>query len=380
MDPRLSAQDVVRCDLCEDHLVQNYCDFCHVKLCKLCIGEHISDEYDKHKIVPFQQRESTLIFPICKKHSKETCKLQCMSCNNYICAKCLILKEHKGHNVVDLEDSYNSKKENIKKDTAEIENVISPTYEEIRKALESQITSLDGEYEKIATIVSKQGEEWHKEIDRAIGQMRNEINEIKLSHRDILMKHLKEIKQIEFMIKENLSTLKDLQRESNVVSTIIEYSSRNNQFGKLPPKIHVTVPTFCPKPVYRIEAEKLIGSIKPLTSTTDENGYTLKKQKGSSREVLDTPVVINTLNTGYANLRSVFFYSEQEIWTHAEVSEIKCFNINGNVINAIKTKSGKDPSDTAVTSDGCLLFIDCELRTVNKVVNGQIEEIITLQG
>ncbi|XP_052679375.1 uncharacterized protein LOC128160139 [Crassostrea angulata] len=380
MDPDLSFQDVVRCDFCTDNVVQNYCDFCHVKLCKLCIGEHISDEYDKHKIVPFKQRKSTLIFPNCKKHSKETCKLQCMSCNNSICAKCLILKEHKDHNVVDLEDSYNSKKENIKKDTEEIENVISPTYEEIRKSLESQIVSLDGEYGKIIIIMSKQGEEWHKEIDRAIEQMKNEINEIKVSHRGILVKHLKEIKQIETMIKENLSTLKDLQRESNVVSRIIEYSSRNNEFGKLPPKIHVTMPTFCPRPVDRIEAKKLIGSIKPLTSTTNENGYTLRKQRGSSRELLDTPVIINKFNTGYTNLKNVSFYSEQEIWASAQVSEIKCFNIKGNSINAIKTKSEEYPSDKAVTRDGCLLFSDYKLRTVNKVVNGQIKEIITLQG
>nr|XP_034307652.1 tripartite motif-containing protein 2-like [Crassostrea gigas] len=380
MDPDLSFQDLVRCDLCEDNVVQNYCDYCYVKLCKLCIGEHISDEYDKHKIVPFQQRKSTLIFPNCKKHSKETCKLQCMSCNYSICAKCSILKEHKDHNVVDLEDSYNSKKENIKKDTEEIENVISPTYEEIRKALESQIASLDGDYEKINTIMVKQGEKWHKEIDRAIEQMKNEINEIKLSHRDILMKHLKEIKQIESMIKENLSTLKDLQRESNVVSTIMEYSSRTNEFGKVPPKIHVAVPTFCPRPVDRIEAEKLIGSIKPLNSTTIENGYTLKKQRGSSRELLDSPKVINKFNTGYTNLRSVSFHSEQEIWASAEVNKIKCFNVKGNFINAIKTKSGVYPNDIAVTSDGCLLFSDLKLKTVNKVVNKQIKVIITLKG
>ncbi|XP_052679765.1 uncharacterized protein LOC128160475 [Crassostrea angulata] len=380
MDPRLSAQDVVRCDLCKDNVVQNYCDYCHVKLCKPCIGEHISDEYDKHKIVPFQQRKSTLIFPNCKKHSKETCKLQCMSCNNSICAKCSILKEHKDHNVVDLEDSYNSKNENIKKDTAEIENVISPTYEEIRKALESQIASLDGEYEKITTIVSKQGEEWHKEIDKTIEQMKNEIDEIKVSHRGILIKHLKEIKQIESLINENLSTLKDLQRKSNVVSTVIEYQSKNVEFGKLPPKIHVTVPTFCPRPVDRIEAKKLIGSIKPLKSTTNKNGYTLKKQRGSSRELLDTPVVINTFNTGYTNLRKVSFHSEQEIWASAEVSEIKCYNINGNTINAIETKSGEYPDDLAVTREGYLIYTDREFRTVNKVVNGQIKEIIILQG
>lgn len=380
MDPRLSAQDVVRCDLCKDKVVESYCEYCHVKLCKPCIGEHISDEYDKHKIVPFQERRSALIFPTCRTHSKETCKLQCKSCKIFICAKCSISKEHKDHNVVDLEDSYNSKKAKIEKDTGEMENVISPTYEEIRKTLENEITSLDGEYAKITTMISKQGEEWHKEIDGVINEMKNEINEIKVYHRDILKKHLEEIKQIESLIKENLSTLKNIQRETSVVSAYIEYKSRNNEFGKLPPKVYVALPTFCPKPVDRREAEKLIGSINPLSITTDEHGYTLKKQRRSSRELFHTPKVINTFNTGYKNLRKVSFYSEQEIWTYGEVSEIKCFNINGNVINAIKTKSGEWPNDIAVTHDGYLLYSDWELRTINKVVNGQIEEIIILQG
>uniref|UniRef100_A0A8W8LZ77 Tripartite motif-containing protein 2 n=1 Tax=Magallana gigas TaxID=29159 RepID=A0A8W8LZ77_MAGGI len=103
-------------------------------------------------------------------------------------------------------------------------------------------------------------------------------------------------------------------------------------------------------------------------------------QRRSSRELLDTPVVNNTFNTGYTDLRNVSFHSEQEIWASAEVSEIKCFNVKGNSIKAIKTKSGKYPDDIAVTSEGYLLYTDRELRTVNKVVNGQIKEIITLQG
>lgn len=41
------------------------------------------------------------------------------------------LNEHKGDNVLDLEDSYISKKASIKKRTEEIKNVISPKYEEI---------------------------------------------------------------------------------------------------------------------------------------------------------------------------------------------------------------------------------------------------------
>lgn len=69
-----------------------------------------------------------------------------------MCAKCYISKEHKDHNVIDLENSYNSKKANIEKDMEEIKNVIFPTYEEMRKTLESQIDSLDGNYEKITSM------------------------------------------------------------------------------------------------------------------------------------------------------------------------------------------------------------------------------------
>lgn len=95
MDLLLRAQDVVRCDLCKDNIVQNYCDFCHVNLCQPCIGEHISDEYDKHKIVPFKQRKSTLMFATCNTHSKEACKLQCKSCNVFLCVICCASHEHK---------------------------------------------------------------------------------------------------------------------------------------------------------------------------------------------------------------------------------------------------------------------------------------------
>lgn len=129
---------------------------------------------------------------------------------------------------MDLEYIYNSKKANIELETEEFENIISPTYEEIKK--ESQIAGLDGEYEKLTKIMTKQGEEWHDEIDRTIKQMKNKLNDIKVNHQDILNKHLKEIKEIESLIKENLGTLKDIQRESNIVSKVMVYKSRNKYF------------------------------------------------------------------------------------------------------------------------------------------------------
>lgn len=125
MDPLDSAQDVVRCDLCEDNVVQNYCDFCHVNLCKPCIGEHISNVYYKHKIVPFHERKSTMMFPIFKTYSKEvTCQLQCKSSNISIRTKRRISKKHKGCHIINLEESFSSKRTDIERDTENTEKVI----------------------------------------------------------------------------------------------------------------------------------------------------------------------------------------------------------------------------------------------------------------
>ncbi|XP_055999312.1 uncharacterized protein LOC125657097 [Ostrea edulis] len=384
MDPRHSAQDVIRCDLCETAIVQMYCDFCHINLCFACIGKHIADDYDKHKVVPFQKRKSTLIYTKCSTHQKNLCKYHCKECDKSVCSLCadnlLSSSEHKGHSFSILSEIYNKRKADITKDSEEIENIISPTYEEMATDLETQITNLNGEYVKFITVVTKHGEEWHKEIDYVINKMKNEIEEMKIKHLEILKKHLDEIKQIQSFIEQSLITLKEME-ESKEVSVTMEYRSQNKEFRKLPPKVRVSLPTFSPNTIDGEQLHKSLGSLIPLSFTTDENGYTLKKTETSLKELMDEPELVTTINTGYEKLRSVTCLSEEEFWTSRSlVSDMKCFNIQGTVINTIKTKSGKWPCDIAVTSDGDLVYCDRATKTVNKVKSGQTEEVIRLQG
>lgn len=160
----------------------------------------------------------------------------------------------------------------IEKVAEEIEKIIAPTYEEIRNELISQIANLDGDYEKITTVISDQGDKWHREVNRVINKMKNEIKEIREKHRDILEIHLTEIKQIAALIKRNLSALRELE-DSNNVSIIVDYRHRIKEFWKLPAKVHVTLSLFSPKPINGEQFYKKFGSIKPLVSTTDEDGY-----------------------------------------------------------------------------------------------------------
>nr|XP_034305065.1 uncharacterized protein LOC117682153 [Crassostrea gigas] len=382
MDPHSCAQDVPRCDLCENTLVHSYCDFCHVNLCKPCIGDHISDGYDKHKIVPFQERRSTLIYPKCEMHPHRICEFQCKDCNNiFVCSSCITSEHHKGHTFVEVTEIYKTMKDNIKKDTKELENHISPTYEKIALDLETQLAKLDGGYEKLNTTISKQGDQWHREIDIIINKMKTEINEIKVKHRDILKKHLNEIKQIQSLIKQTIQAIRKIEK-STEVSSSIEYRSQVREFSKLPPKVKVTLPTFIPKPIDPEKLYSLFGQITPLSTATEEKALSLNQPTTSSRELLDEPKLVATIQTGYQRICTVACLNDGSIWTNelTTSNHIKCFNIKGSLLQKIQTKSGKFPNDIAVDSDGNLLYSDWSTRTVYKVKNGQTEELIKLQG
>ncbi|XP_034309272.2 uncharacterized protein [Magallana gigas] len=380
MDPHSSAQDVHRCDLCETTIVHSYCDFCHVNLCKLCIGEHISDGYDKHKIVPFGERRSTLIYPKCATHSPKNCDLQCKNCNDvFVCSSCTASETHKGHIFVEVSEVYTTKKNAIADEANKLENLISPTYEEIAIDFENQLANLDGEYEKLTTAMSKQGEQWHKEIDIVINEMKAEISEIKVKHRDILQKRLDEIKQIQALIKQTLLAIEEIKK-STEVSPTIEYSSKIVEFSKLPPKVKVTLPTFIPKPLYHENLYSLFGQITPLSTATEESVLSLNEPNTSLSRILDEPELIATIHTGYEQLFDITYLNEDCVWTFGSSKDIKCFNIKGELLHTVSNRSEQRPNDIALDSDGNLLFSDWISRTVNKVNNGQIEELIRLQG
>ena len=154
----------------------------------------------------------------------------------------------------------------IKNDAEELENQIIPACEDIATDIENKIANLDGQYKKLATEMSKQREELHREIDFAIDQMEREIGEIKLKHYSMLQKHLDEIKQLQFRMQQDLLALYET-KESNEVYPTIHFSSKNDEFRKLPPTLHVSMPKFIPKKIEREELGRFIGKLTPVSNT-----------------------------------------------------------------------------------------------------------------
>ncbi|XP_061182521.1 uncharacterized protein LOC133190852 [Saccostrea echinata] len=375
MNLHLSAQDVPRCDLCENALASSHSDFCFINLCRPCIGEHIGDEYTKHKVVPFNQRKSTVIYPMCTTHESQRCEFQCNECHIFVCSLCVSSDTHNGHTFSNLFEIYKFKKEITEKDKCELENIICPTYEAIITEIESGVAKIDGEYEHLSAAVIKCGEELRKEIEIAVEKLNGDIEEMRTKHIDVLQKHLEEIKKTRSDIQKSLETLREVT-ESNDVALVVEFKSRNKEFFRLPQKVEVTGPKFDPKAIDRQQLNQVIGTLLPLSPRSVEHGYTLKMP---AKCLQDDPELIGAIDTGSRKLYSVTCYSDVNIWICGRYSTMKCFDNQGSLIKSVETKSGEWPCDVAVTNDGDMIYSDWATGKINMIENGQEKEIIYLE-
>lgn len=119
MDPQISAQDILQCQLCESHFPPLSCDFCRINLCKICAGEYLLDDFRDHKVVPIKKRRTTINYPKCPTHTNKQCELHCEKCDIPICAHCTSSNEHLGHKACDIMKVFNIKKETLQKDLKE---------------------------------------------------------------------------------------------------------------------------------------------------------------------------------------------------------------------------------------------------------------------
>nr|XP_034332928.1 E3 ubiquitin-protein ligase TRIM71-like isoform X1 [Crassostrea gigas] len=383
MDPRTWAQDVLRCHLCETPVPPLYCDICHIHLCKTCVGEHILDESTDHKVVPFKKRG---LNPKCSKHSTQICDLHCEQCNIPICVECVSSNEHLGHKQVGILKILDTNREVLKKDLQELENSIYTNYQKIASNIPVQKADLIKNSKKLSTALDKQGEDLHREIDIAIQKLKSDVHEMESKHLVVLVKQENEIKRSISEIEQSIDDLKKLLN-SNDVSLVTAYKSKNAVFRKLPPKFTVFLPCFTPQKINKEEIYLQIGSLSALSIKIEEQGYKMDSPGAESspldRSLIDVPWIITEINTEYGKsnkLGSVSCLSDDEVWLSGHDNKMRLYNLHGKLVKSIRTKSGKIPFDIAVTQSGELVFTDPDDRTVNIMKNTQIQTVIRQQG
>ncbi|XP_061168871.1 uncharacterized protein LOC133178132 [Saccostrea echinata] len=369
MDPRTSAQDVLRCDLCETAVVQMHCDTCLVNLCKACVGDHFTAALSKsHKIVDFKNRKSTPLYPGCLTHNNERCKMYCKQCDIPLCTKCIATDEHLGHKVSEILQVLDEKRISIILEQTELNDTIYPIYQDIASDVQNRMSQLGKEYGDLSTVITKHGEDWHREIDKLVKKLQSEVDELKNTQLQTLQKHLDEINKNISDIKDEINSLENAVGSKDI-SKLFSVKSSVEEYRRIPLQIVPSLPKFTPK---RIDGEFL----KIKKKSPEAESSPLFKQ------LLDETHIITTTDTGFEDyLYNVACLSDEEIWTRGYDSIVKLFSINqGSQLKAIRTKSGNRPPHMAVTKSGDLVFTNYSDQTVNIVKNEKIEEVIRLQN
>ncbi|XP_052703559.1 uncharacterized protein LOC128179919 [Crassostrea angulata] len=380
MDPWYSAQDVVRCTLCQYSVAPMYCEVCHIRLCKDCVETHLSDSSKVHKVVSLKQYITTLNNPKCRKHPTKQCELHCEQCDIPICAKCISSGKHSEHKQVDIFQSFENKTEILQKDLQELEIFIYPKYKEIASDIPVQKADLSKNSRKLTTAIDKQGE-----IDTIITNMKSNVEETASKHLPILNKQEDEITHTISEITQTIAEQKKLLNSKDV-SLVSEYKSRNAEFRRLPPKLKVSLPNFRPQEIHTDQLIEQFGSLSALSFATEEQDYSMPPQGAESsppdRSLMDVPQVITAIYTKYRyELYGVMCVNDTEIWTCAgNDNMMNLYNLQGERVKSIETKSRTNPQDIAVTRSGDLVYTDYSDRTVNIVKNTQIQTVIRLQG
>ncbi|XP_052699398.1 uncharacterized protein LOC128176917 [Crassostrea angulata] len=358
MDPRSWATGVLRYHLCETTATPMYCEICDLQLCNDCVGKHLSDQSKDHNVVRFGKKVST---PKCQKHS---------SFAFLNCATCASSEEQQGQRSIE------TMKNVILKDLEELKKTIYPKYGKIESYILDQQTDMNINSQNLTQEIDQHGKRFIEEINSIIQKLKSDLHEMELNHKYVLRKQKNGINRTKSEIKQRIAYLEKLLN-SNDVSSVSAYQSRNAEFKTELTKLTVSLPRFTPHKISKEQLNQQFGSLSALSIKTEESDCPLDSLAAESsspgRPFTDAPWIITDINTdcGKWNLRSVSCLSDEEIWTCGEDNIMRLYNLRGGLLKSTKINPSNIPQDIAtfiklkewrpqsvcITSSGDLLVI-----------------------
>lgn len=319
-------------------------------------------------------------------------------------------------------------KKDITKRFKRIRGYNFPEYQEIASDIPVQEANLRKKSQKVTTAINKHEKVLKTEIDIMINNMKIELDEMDSKYLVCLHKHENQVAHSIYEIKQSIAELKKIL-ESKDIYNVSSYKSRNADFRRLPPQHTISLPKFNPSKINKQLIYQLIGSLSKMSIETNERTYTLKpkgdmasntvlspkkkkiyKQPGSSpasfrkpntpayqgdpamiafpcaKPLIEKQQLISEINTQYDDSNQISeasCLSDEEIWTCGEDNIMRLYHIEGELIKSIKTMSGNNPLDIAVTVGGSLVYIDVdddEDSTLNIVKKQTIQTLIKQRG
>lgn len=369
--------EVIGCGIC-GMPSQQFCNNCQICVCVDCIKNH-EDVFSSlsHDIVPFKERSLQLIFLECEFHPGQHCETNCETCNLAVCIKCTQSGAHQGHNVVELYKVVGAKKQEIKKQTDEIESKIIPKYQATKIDIESKIFKVTNECDRTENERERLRKIWHQEVDiifNKVGSFTQFIKDYNLAALTTQQTNIeKELQEILLKVEQNKVIL-----NSKLPYEVVNYQSTVKEPTEISNDFNIRLPCLKSNAVSDTELSIKMGEIQATMTQTSQtclaNGLTFL----STKELLSKSKVVASISTKYKPLFRVACVGTNEAFITGKGKTISRIDIRGSVLDTFTTECQTRPSGMSVIEQGELFYSDCDRRTLNIVRHGQAKIFITL--
>lgn len=156
----------------------------------------------------FKHKRLALLCRKCVHHFQEYYKQYCKLCNNLVCAQCIASNEHDGHTLLDIAENFNSKTAVLKRDLAELQNIIYPMYKKIELEISFQKIDIDKNSKNLKTALIKHGDDMRRGINMIFNKLTSDLDNTTSEHMLILSDEEYKITQTIFEIKETINYMK----------------------------------------------------------------------------------------------------------------------------------------------------------------------------
>nr|XP_022320416.1 uncharacterized protein LOC111122778 [Crassostrea virginica] len=324
------GQEVVECDLCQNP-VSFFCRRCGVSLCDSCVPGHLRvSSQSGHDVVDFAMKDDDCTC-FCESHPKHECSAFCKTCDLPICLLCVSIK-HKSHNLSELSE----KIEELLKSIGQENNRLQSSRHELERLLDhttKQLSSLSSFYQKRKDEVTARGDEWHKQIDKTVKTLHQELDDLKKENEAMLQRQKKELEEIIEKMDEMDRKSTRLQKAKNVAEMqkfipVITEQKTMKEFTQY------TFPTFNECKIDENYLQTDFGFIEKMQKIKESLlGKKITLDLGSCRKVLELLTVSSVIDTGFPaneitnnHLYAMAVTDDQKVWMGGESYELKLFD------------------------------------------------------
>ncbi|XP_078339394.1 uncharacterized protein LOC111106628 [Crassostrea virginica] len=363
---------------------QFYCNACHRPLCEQCRDEHQKSLNTKnHEIVLYRHRKHQLPVELCQDHPTRNKELFCRECSIPLCSKCSTMKEHKGHDIDDLEEIYADKYAVWQGEFSKIQKYFLPTTNSLKSDIEEDVTEIKKIMESIRTSMKAEA----KTLKNLVDEITSESIENTHTMEKTLLKMLKSQETTYDDYITYLWKMSDEFQEYLSITNKKLLFTKTSRIQPIPETTKPVPPVFTAGRFSKNDISELLGKvnvphtkpqkrkIQPMEAESAHMKSTEKqleqsKEKSDMKQTLSLSSSVTKVREysvpGVDNAFHVSVDKSGRLWVSDGHGNLVQTDLQGNLLQKIET-SGTSQGYHTATQDGELIYADKDKKVIYKI-------------